>query len=129
MKLEFIDNINEYGDQSLRLFEFEKTEAVKFRDAIQQTIIEQGNPLDLNSLDFIESTNCRLILHLSDEDAGIMTQDNILFFCDLTLEGYKNIIHLIEPYCIKNTRSFQLLYDLDTEIDFEFSPYGTTAKE
>ena len=124
MKLEFLDNINEYQDQLIRLYDFDKTEADKFRKIIQETIIDNKKSLDLNSLDFIQPVNCKLILHIAEEDEGIITIDNQLFFCDLTIDGYKNIVHLIEPYCNKNTRSFQMLYDLDTQIDFLFSPFG-----
>ena len=40
MKLEFLDNVNEYGDQVIRLYNFDRSEAIKFRDAIQNTIIK-----------------------------------------------------------------------------------------
>ena len=127
MKLEFIYEVNEYGDQLIRLYDFDKTEAAKFRDAINETIIKNQQSLDLNSLDFIEPVNCKLVLHIAEgeeEDAGIMTQDNLLFFCDLGLDGYKKMVQLIEPFCKKDLRNFQMLYDLDTQIDFLFSPYG-----
>lgn len=122
MKLEFLDTINEYGDHIVKLYDFDKEEAVKFRQAIQETIINANKPLDLNSLDFIQPVNCKLILHISETDEGIFSIDNQTFFCDLTIEGYKEMLRLIEPYCNKNTRSFQMLYDLDTEIDLLFSP-------
>jgi hypothetical protein len=124
MKLEFLDEVNEYRDQVIRLYNFDKSEAIRFRDAIQQTIIDSNKSLDLNSLDFIERINCKLILHLADEDQGIFSIDDKTFFCDLTLDGYKNMVRLLEPFCIKDTKSFTMLYDLDTEIDFLFSPYG-----
>lgn len=122
MKLEFLDTINEYGDHIVKLYDFNKEEAAKFRQAIQETIIGANKPLDLNSLDFIQPVNCKLILHISDTDEGVFSIDNKTFFCDLTIEGYKEMLRLIEPYCNKNTRSFQMLYDLDTEIDLLFSP-------
>ncbi|MES2396979.1 MAG: hypothetical protein V4549_13290 [Bacteroidota bacterium] len=122
MKLEFLDTINEYGDHIVKLYDFDKEEAAKFRQAIQETILNSNRPLDLNSLDFIQPVNCKLILHISDTDEGVFSIDNKTFFCDLTIEGYKEMLRLIEPYCNKNTRSFQMLYDLDTEIDLLFSP-------
>lgn len=124
MKLEFLETINEYGDHIVKLYGFDKEEAGKFRQAIQETVIDANKPLDLNSLNFIEPINCKLILHISETDEGIFSIDNKTFFCDLTVEGYKEMLHLIEPFCNKNTRSFKMLYDLDTEIDFLFSPYG-----
>lgn len=122
MKLEFLDSINEYGDHIVKLYDFNKEEAAEFRQAIQGTVIDANKPLDLNSLDFIQPVNCKLILHISDTDEGVFSIDNKTFFCDLTIEGYKEMLRLIEPYCNKNTRSFQMLYDLDTEIDLLFSP-------
>lgn len=127
MKLEFLNELNEYGDQLLKLYGFTTIEAGKFRDAIQKTIIDSNLALDLNTLDFIESINCKLVLHISEEDEGIITIDDKVFFCDLTIDGYRNMLTLIEPYCNKNLRSFQYLYDLDTQIDFLFSPGGNSS--
>lgn len=124
MKLEFLDNVNEYGDQVIRLYNFDKSEAIKFRDSIQKTIIDSNSSLDLLTLNFIEHINCKLILHTSETDEGILTMDNQTFFCDLTIEGYKDMIRLIEPFCIKESKSFTMLYDIDTQVDFLFSPYG-----
>ena len=124
MKLEFLDNVNEYGDQVIRLYNFDKSEAIKFRDAIQNTIIKSNSSLDLTTLDFIEHINCKLILHISETDEGILTMDNKTFFCDLTMDGYKNMVQLIEPFCLKESKSFTMLYDIDTQVDFLFSPYG-----
>lgn len=124
MKLEFLDEVNEYGDQVIRLYNFDKSEAIKLRDAIQNTVINTNSSLDLVTLDFIEHVNCKLILHLSETDEGILTMDNKTFFCDLTIEGYKNMVQLMEPFCLKESKSFTMLYDIDTQVDFLFSPYG-----
>lgn len=124
MKLEFLDDVNEYGDQVIRLYNFDKAEAIKFRDAIQNTVIDSNSSLDLTTLDFIEHINCKLILHISETDEGILTMDNKTFFCDLTMDGYKNMVQLIEPFCLKESKSFTMLYDIDTQVDFLFSPYG-----
>lgn len=124
MKLEFLDNVNEYGDQVIRLYNFDKAEAIKFRDAIKKTVIDSNLSLDLSTLDFIEHINCKLILHISETDEGILTMDNKTFFCDLTIDGYKRMVQLIEPFCIKESKSFVMLYDIDTQVDFLFSPYG-----
>lgn len=124
MKLEFLDEVNEYGDQVIRLYNFDKSEAIKLRDAIQNTVIKTNSSLDLVTLEFIEHVNCKLILHLSETDEGILTMDNKTFFCDLTIEGYKNMVQLMEPFCLKESKSFTMLYDIDTQVDFLFSPYG-----
>jgi hypothetical protein len=127
MKLEFLEDVNEYGDDVMRLYDFDMSEAKLFQQEILQTVITNNNSLDLSKLEFIESLNCKLILHIADEDEGIITHDEKTFFCDLTIDGYKNMIRLIEPYTKKESRSFQHLYDLDTEIDFIFSPQAGSA--
>jgi hypothetical protein len=127
MKLEYLEDVNEYGDDVIRLYDFDKTQAAKLSSVIQNTIIENEQSLDLSTLDFIECVNCKLILHISEDDEGILTHDQKVFFCDLTVNGYRNMIRLMEPFTKKDTRSFQMLYDLDTEIDFLFSPYGESA--
>lgn len=127
MKLEYLEDVNEYGDDVIRLYDFDKTQAAKLSSVIQKTVIENEQSLDLSRLDFIECVNCRLILHIAEDDEGILTHDQKVFFCDLTVNGYRNMIRLMEPFTKKDTRSFQMLYDLDTEIDFLFSPYGESA--
>jgi hypothetical protein len=122
MKLDFLEDINEYHDHLLRLYDFSTAEAQQLKDAIQLHLIENKTSLDLHTLGFVESHNCRLIFHLAEEDEGLMTQDNELFFCDLTKEGYQRMIYLIEPFCKKESRAHQYLYDLDNPIDFLFAP-------
>lgn len=125
MKLDYIDNVNEYGDNIVRLYEFDKSQAEKFRIAIQETIIEKKKNLDLSTLDFIYNRNCKLFLRISDEDLGIITSDKKTFFCDLTLQGYVKMTSLLNPFCNRNTIGYQFLYDVDSSTDFLFSPGGT----
>jgi hypothetical protein len=125
MNLDYIDKVNEYGDNMVRLYEFDKAQAIKFRDAIQQTIIANKKLLPLTSLHFIQSRNCYLTLRISDEDEGITTTDKVNFVCDLTLEGYAQMLVLLEPFCTKETKGYKFLYDVDSQTDFLFSPGGT----
>ena len=41
MKLDYINNINEYGDNIVRLYEFDCAEANKFQQLIKQVIINE----------------------------------------------------------------------------------------
>jgi hypothetical protein len=77
--------------------------------------------INLSDYEFIEPVNCELILRVSETDDGITTEDNKLFFCDLTREAYAEMIKLIEPFCIRETDAYRILYDLDNPIDFIFS--------
>ena len=125
MQLDFIDNINEYGENVVRLFDFDKYEAIKFRDLIQDTIVIRKQKLVLSQVDFIEIHNCNLILGLFKTDEGIFSVDQKTFYCALTLEGYHKLLTLIEPFCKKDTRGYQYLYDIDNPTDFLFAPAGT----
>ena len=125
MKLDFIDNINDYGDNVVRLYNFDKWEAIEFSMLIQTIIIENKCRLDLSKVEFIERRNCNLIMGLFTRDEGILSPDNENFFCILTLESYKNMLKLIKPFCKKDLKTHQYLYDLDIPTDFLFAPAGT----
>ena len=125
MQLDFIDNINEYGENVVRLYNFDKYEAIQFRDLIKVTIVERKQKLVLSEVDFIETRNCNLILGLFKTDEGIFSVDQKTFYCALTLEGYHNLLDLIEPFCNKDSKGYQYLYDIDNPTDFLFAPAGT----
>ena len=40
MELDYNDNINEFGENVVRLYNFDKAEAIKFSALIKETIIE-----------------------------------------------------------------------------------------
>jgi len=125
MKLDYIDDINEYGDDVVRLFDFGQSQSVKFKQLVQEFLDSGKKQVDLATIDFIEPRNCNLILRISEEDEGIISEDKINFLCDLTLEGYKQMILLLEPFCDKETKGYKYLYDIDSPTEFLFSPGGT----
>lgn len=125
MQLDYIDNINEYGDNIVRLYDFNSAEADKFRKIVQQTVVFDKKQLDLSTIDFIEARNCRLTLRISDEDEGITTADKKQFYCDLTIAGFAKMIALLDQFCTKETKGYQFLYDIDSQTDFLFSPAGS----
>jgi hypothetical protein len=125
MQLDYIKNVNDFGESIVRLYDFDKSEAILFRDAILQTIFVGGLNLKVAQLDFVENVNCTLMLCIGDEDEGILTLDDYNFFCVLTMEGYTKMINLLQPFCERDTIGYQFLYDIDNPIDFLFSPAGT----
>jgi CTP:phosphocholine cytidylyltransferase-like protein len=125
MKLDYNENINEFGDNIVRLYDFDKSEAIMFRQAIKDTIISSKNNLNLSSLKFIQPRNCNLILRITEEDLGIIPSDNENLFCDLTIQSYVHMLSLLEPFCLRETNGYQWLYDIDSETDLLFSPAGT----
>ena len=125
MQLDYIDKINEFGDNIVRLYDFDRAQADKFRQIVTQSIIVEKKQLDLSTVDFIQARNCNLVLRISDEDEGIWRSTKTKFYCDLTIEGYQLMISLLAPFCKKETKGYQWLYDVDSKTDFLFSPGGT----
>ncbi len=125
MQLDYIENINEFGENVVRLYNFDKSQVIKFRALIKHTIIDGKRRLDLSQIDFIENRNCNLILGLFKTDEGMLSSDNKTFYCALTLESYTTMLKLLEPFCEKETKGYQYLYDVDNPTDVLFSPAGT----
>ncbi|MCX6185406.1 MAG: hypothetical protein NTU43_00220 [Bacteroidetes bacterium] len=125
MKLDFIKNINEYGDRIVRLYDFDMKEAQEFSTSITNHIIRDKSDFRLTSANYIQTQNCQLSLCLSEEDEGITHLNQQEFICKLTLASYRKMLLLIEPFCKKEMKSYQWLYeDIDNPIDFLFSPSG-----
>lgn len=126
MTLDYLSNINEYGDHLVRIYNFNKTEAAAFRDVFKETVIEKKEVLDLSEVLFIDrSGECNLKFRIFNQDEGVRTNDGKTFYCDMTIESLEKMLELIEPFCHKDTRTYQYLYDLDIETDLIFSPEGT----
>jgi len=121
MKLKFLENINEFDEHAIRLNDFDRVQAGLFLQIIQKLTAKRKIEIELSDYEFIESVNCRLTLRVSENDEGIVSEDFKHFYCDLTTDGYAEMIKLIEPFCQKETDAFQYLYDLDNPIDFIFS--------
>ncbi|MBG8552004.1 hypothetical protein [Hymenobacter guriensis] len=131
MRIEFLDDLTDGGKfpqadstRLVRLFDFDKLQASQLRQIIQEVIIDSGRSLDLSRLNFIQVVNCNLMLRISDTDKGILMIDTQSFVCDMTIDKYREMIRLLRPFCDTETSGYQWLYDLDTPIDFLFSPGG-----
>ena len=128
MEIDYIENVNGLGENVVRLYNFNKAEAIQFRALLKEKIIDKKQKLDLSEVDFITPRNCNLIFGLFKSDEGIITKDNETFFCVLTLSGFKNMLKLLEPFCNKESRSFQYLYDIDNPTDLLFSPSASAVE-
>ncbi|UAM97556.1 hypothetical protein K8354_14780 [Polaribacter litorisediminis] len=126
MELDYIENYNGLKENIVRLYNFNKAEAIQFRSLLIETVIEKKQKLDLAQFDFITPRNCNLIFGLFKSDEGILTKDNQTFFCILTLEGFKNMVKLIEPFCKKESKAHQYLYDIDNPTDLLFCPSASS---
>jgi hypothetical protein len=122
MEVDYIDDYNGLQENIVRLYNFDKAEAIKFRDLLKETVVDKRQKLDVSQVDFIDTEDCNLIFGLFKTDEGILTKDNETFFCILTIESYRKMIRLLEPFCNKETKGHQYLYDVDTPTDLLFAP-------
>jgi hypothetical protein len=129
MELDYIENVNGLEQNIVRLYNFNKAEAIQFRELIKDTIITKRQKLDLSQVDFITPRNCNLIFGLFKSDEGIITQDNKTLFCILTLKSFINMVKLIEPFCLKESKGYQYLYDIDNPTDLLFCPTASFIEE
>jgi hypothetical protein len=129
MELDYIENVNGLEQNIVRLYNFNKAEAIQFRDLIQDTIVSKRQKLDLSRVAFITPRNCNLIFGLFKSDEGIMTKDNETFFCVLTFEGFKKMVRLLEPFCKRESKGYQYLYDVDNPTDLLFCPTATLIED
>jgi hypothetical protein len=121
MKLKFLENINEYDEHAVRLNDFDKHQAAMFLNILIELATNEKPVINLADYEFIEPVNCELVLRVSENDEGIISDDYVHFFCDLTLETYAEMIKLVEPFSLKETDAYRILYELDNPIDFIFS--------
>ncbi len=133
MKVEYLDDLTDGGkfkqvvsENLIRLYDFDEHEALKFKDKLQETIVQKRAPFELSIEPYIEAINCSFIFRLSENDIGISSTDKQSFYCDLTLDSYIWMVSLLEPFSdSKAQNGFQWLYELDNPIDLLFSPGGT----
>lgn len=122
MKLEYLEKVS--PDSSIiRLYEFDSKEIAELISVIATRIIESSECIDLDLLPFVIPVNCRLRLHISDQDLGITKKLNGHFECNLSKDAYKEMLDLIVPFQ-KQNNGYQWLYDIYTEIEFLLSPSG-----
>jgi hypothetical protein len=129
MELDYIENVNGLEQNIVRLYNFNKAEAIQFRELIKDTIIAKRQKLDLSQVDFVTPRNCNLIFGLFKSDEGIITQDNKTLFCILTLKSFINMVKLIEPFCLKESKGYQYLYDVDNPTDLLFCPTASLIED
>ncbi len=132
MKLEFLDDISDGGrfpqvasNQLVRLYDFDAAQAKLLKKEIQQTVLEEKQELNFATLNFILPINCNLVLNISNTNEGITFLSKSNFQCNLTFEKFQEMVFLMEPFCDKETNGYQRLYNIDTPIDFLFSPGGS----
>jgi hypothetical protein len=132
MKLQYVhDNTDggkypqAYPIRLLRLYHFNTNEVNDLILAIENWLQSGKEELQIDSLAFIQPENIKLTFRISDEDKGIITDDQKHFFCMLPFDSYKNMIELMKPFLVKTeAQNYQWLYEWGYNVEFLFSPDG-----
>jgi len=131
MKLEYLDDLSYSGkykdvvsDNLIRLYDFRQNETADLVDLIYQRLIVDKQSLDLTTVDFIQSINCRVTLQLSSSDEGVIKTDKPDFFiCKLTQQTYITAIDYMKAAA---ESGYNWLCDTSKDdIDFLYSSGGT----
>ncbi len=114
MRLEHVADADVYGSghDLIRLFDFTPNEVVALIQKIQSTVLNGQGSLELHALEFITPVNCELIFQLSNGDHGLRLNSTGSYICELTVEGYIEMIALMSPFSRRLGSSHQWLYDL-----------------
>lgn len=127
MKVEHLTNTNpdHPKDSILRVFDFDSSEACKFRDILSKLANGSISEINLSNIPFIMPIgDCCLILKVGSKDKGIINISNNVFECILTKTTWDNAEGLVELFCEGKLTGHQWLYNLTTDIEFLFSPDG-----
>ena len=125
MELDYIDQVNSFGESFVRLYGFDKAESLLLSQTIVDWLNSADPRLNLGNLEFVTPRNCNLVLCKAEDNDGILSQDDSTFYCLLNADGYKDLLHALAPFTTKETKGFAYLYDIDTPIDLLYSPAGT----
>jgi hypothetical protein len=127
MKIEHLPNTDPEHpmDSILRVFDFDSSEACHFRNFLSGLANGSISEINLSGLPFVSAVGgCNLVLKVGTMDKGMIRISSGVFECILTRDTWQNAERLVEPFCTRNLRGFQWLYNLNTDIQFLFSPNG-----
>jgi hypothetical protein len=127
MKIEYLTQTNPAHpkDSILRILDFDSSEACQFRAILSKLADGSITKTDLSGIPFIAAiADCHLVLNVGLSDKGIIVHSENTFECILTKNSWEDAVGLVEPFCEGNLSGYQWLYNLNTNIDFLFSPSG-----
>jgi hypothetical protein len=125
VKLQHLPSAPTVDEELVRLFDFGPEESNMLVAAITLWLRDTSAPLDLAKLPFISAVNCTLRLVMVAQDEGIHEVSTDIYDCRLTVDSFRRMLELMGPFSKSETRGYQWLYDLETPIEFLFSPNGS----
>lgn len=131
MKLEYLPDLSAGGkfkhvfpNRLIRLYDFNCQEVKWVYRLIDKLVHGKIAKAELHGCDFIEPVNCQLTLVVDSKDLGLEPLRLNEFVGLFSLESYKTMMNLIEPFTKEDSNGFQWL-DEYAPIDFLFSLDGS----
>jgi hypothetical protein len=130
MKLEYLNDISDGGkykdvvsENLIRLYDFDQNETLQLAELFYKQLAIVGQSLELTSVAFIQSINCKLTLELSSKDEGVLRTEKVdEFICKLTKSTLTEAIENMKAV----SDGYNWLCDTSKDdIDFLYSSGGT----
>ena len=109
MKLEYLpDGPNGLG--LVRLYEYVPGEVRELEGIARKLAARACEQISLQGEKWIVPVdNCRLTLQWGDDDFGVRRVGPLSFECELTVDGWRSVVSLLELFCNSKTKRFQWL--------------------
>ena len=109
MKLEYLpDGPNGLG--LVRLYEYVPSEVRALEGIARKLATRACEQISLQGEKWIVPVDdCRLTLQWGDGDFGVRRVGLLSFECELTVDGWRSVVSLLEQFCNSKTKRFQWL--------------------
>ena len=127
MKLDRVEDINEYHDSVIRIWDFSRDDLAALVDAFSEIVSGATSQLELRTRTRLENVDgTQLIIAVSDVDKGVVTGEQPdIFWCRLTshtwMQNITSIQHLMEN---DFTRGYHWLHNCNVPYELLLSFSG-----
>ena len=109
MKLEYLPH-GPNGSGLIRLYEYVPGEVRELKGIAGKLTTRACEQISLQGEKWIVPVDdCRLSLQRGDADFGVRRVGPLSFECELTVDGWRSVVSLLEQFCNSKTKRFQWL--------------------
>ena len=128
MKLEYLPN-GPNGLGLIRLYEYVPGEVRELKGIARKLATGASKQISLQGEQWIVPVDdCRLTLQRGDSDFGVRRVGPLSFECELTVDGWRSVVSLLDQFCNSKTKRFQWLTQLG-RISFLISLDGQWGRQ
>ena len=109
MKLEYLPN-GPNGLGLIRLYEYVPGEVRELKEIARELATGAREQISLQGEKWIVPVDdCRLTLQRGDGDFGVRRVGPLSFECELTVDGWRSVVSLLDQFCNSKAKRFQWL--------------------